>query len=570
MDDPSRGAGVVDVNAPRGESAVFSLLRYAGVGPGDRVALIVDAASPVEASLLTALGDAIAARGGSATRLASPSFDPRTEDVPSALADALAEVDVALDFADHESFVHTDAGRRLVREGTLRFVSVSARTSAEFGAPFASFPLDALFARARASAARLAPGGPATLRTPSGTELSFDVRPGMVIGMPGGASPALMRRGRGDFGLFPAGAVGTSPANARGVIVLDGLVGVRGLFPEPIRLDVDGGFVRRVEGGSDARRFADAIAARPQGGFVGKLIAGLHPNAPLEAGLAELDRRKARLSRREGVVLVGFGDARAIGGDVASTWHADGVVLGPVDWSVDGRPLFRAGRVQGPPESHALAAPDAGAHRPRLVAQAGDLALFTVNARGSMPHVHRNPESDELWVVLEGGDVTADVDGDLRTLSPWQALLVPRGVPHRAHSSTPGASMLVVERLPAVTPERPGAATPVPAAPPRPLDFSALADRYTPPFVGGVRPLVATDAFVVEAFSRPEGMLRPDATTLEPELWIVLRGAIGVEEGDDPPSVTAEAGTALTLPAGLACRVVSTRRDTVVLRVQPT
>jgi hypothetical protein len=65
-------------------------------------------------------------------------------------------------------------------------------------------------------------------------------------------------------------------------------------------------------------------------------------------------------------------------------------------------------------------------------------------------------------------------------------------------------------------------------------------------------------------------MLRPDATTPTPEVWLVLRGALGLEEGDAAPSVHAAAGHALSVPAGLACRVVSTAPDTVALRVRPT
>lgn len=545
-----------------------ALLAYAGVVRDDRVVVVHDPRVPVEPALLDALVAAVRTRGARVGVVESPPFAPRTEDVPASLAAALADADVAFDLADHESFVHTTTGRRRVREGTLRFVGATLHALTDLTAPFARFPLERLFARARAAATRLAPGGPARLTTPQGTDLAFDVRPGSVLGMPGGANPEPMRRGRGDFGLFPAGAIGTSPVGARGVVVVDGLVGVRGALAEPLRLEVEDGHVRRVSGGPEARWLAARLASHPDAGFLGKLIVGLHPHAPLEEGLAELDRRKARLSRREGVVLLGLGDARGVGGTVAAPWHGDAVVLGPVDLTVGDRPLFRAGTLQALPETASLTPPPVGPHRPRLVAAAGELAVFAVDARGPMPHAHRNPESDEVWLVLDGGAVRAEVEGHALPLFPRVLALVPRGTSHVAHGGPSGATLLVVERLPSVARSRPADVT-TPAETPRTVDLAPWFAAYTPPWSRGARTVLTAEGFVVEVHARPEGMLRPDATTTAPEVWLVLRGAIGLEEGEAAPSVHAAAGHALSVPAGLACRVVSTARDTVALRFRP-
>jgi hypothetical protein len=544
---------------------------FAGGVAGDRVAVVVDPTVPVDAAVLDAVEEEARARGAAVVRVESPPFDPRTEDAPEALARALADADVALDFADHESLVHTPAGRRLVREGTLRLVGVSLRRAADWATPFAREPVARLFARARAAADRLRPGGEARLTTPGGTDLAFRVRPGAVIGMPGGAFPEPMRRGRGGFGLFPAGAVGTSPESARGVVVLDGIVGLRGALARPVRLEVEDGRVLRVEGGPEAAWLRERIEAHENGGFVAKVLAGIHPAAPLEEGLRELDRRKARLSRREGVVLVGLGDARAIGGTVASTWHGDGVVLGPVDWRVDGRPVFVAGQLQALPESVALdAAPAAEPHQPRLLARAGELVAVVVDVRGPMPHAHRNPESDELWIPLAGGPVAAGVEGAAApmTLRVGDALLLPRGVAHRADGPATTSPMLVIERVPS------GASAPpvargdvVPAAEPVAIDLETLSRAYTPPWTRGARPLARGPSFTVEGYSRPEGMLRPDEPGDAPELWIVLRGAIGVEEGSAPPHARVEARCVLSLPTGPRRRVVSLRPDTLALRI---
>jgi mannose-6-phosphate isomerase-like protein (cupin superfamily) len=185
-----------------------------------------------------------------------------------------------------------------------------------------------------------------------------------------------------------------------------------------------------------------------------------------------------------------------------------------------------------------------------------------------MPHVHRNPESDEWWLVREGGPVEARVEGREASVPEGHALLVPRGVAHLAHGPTDGATMLVVERLPWSPPRSPSPPAGRAEVPLDVLDLRGLSRAYTPPWSFSSRPLLSTDSFVVETYARPEGMLRPEAMTEGPELWLVLRGALGVELGDAPPSTIAPADHALTLPAGLTCRVVSLHPDTVALRVR--
>ncbi|HVG95170.1 MAG TPA: hypothetical protein VND21_12035 [Planctomycetota bacterium] len=548
-------------------SALDALLDgYAGVVAGDRVVVVAGGRDPVEPALVAALAEAASRRGATVERLDVPPFDPRTSDAPVELAAALDRADVLLDLAGLESLVHTEAGRRAVRERGLRMVSVSLRTLDEADTPFARFPLDRLFHRARSAAARIAPGGLGRLTAENGTDLRFRVRPGSVLGMPGGAQPAPLARGRGGFGLFPAGAVGTSPEGAEGVLVLDGLVGFRGALPEPIRCEVRDGRVRSAQGGAAGAWLSERIAAHDEGGFVAKLLVGLNPRAPVAAGLRELDRRKARLSRAEGVVLVGLGDARAIGGEVASTWHWDGVVLPPLDVTIDGRPLVAAGAFCAGLEAVPL---DDGAtllpHEPRLIARAGDLAFLRVNPRGRMEHAHRNPESDEVWVPLDDATLWARLEaphGDLE-IRPGQVGYVPRGIAHRAEGPERDAAMLVIERL-----APPQALAAAPTTQPAVLDLPGASGKPTPAWTRSGRPLLSSPSFVVEAHARPEGMLEPFVRLESPEAWVVLRGAIAVEVDRGAPQGPFAAGQVVTLPAACEVRVLSVRPDTRALRVR--
>ena len=546
--------------------ALEALLDLAGVAAGERVLLVWAREPTVEPDVLDAIDAAVRARGATVERLESPPFDPRREDAPPPLAEALARADVALDLADHESLVHTPTGRREVRGRALRLIAIALHTLEEWHSGFARFPLDRLFGRARRTAARVGAGGPARLYAPNGTDLRFEIVPGRVMGMPGGPEPAPLGRGRGGFSLFPPGAIGTSPGSSEGTIVLDGLLGFAGALPEPITLRVADSRVVAVEGGGrEAAWLRREMARHENGDHVAKIVVGLHPAARIEPGLAELDRRKARLSRAEGVVLVGLGDARSVGGEVASTWHWDGVILPPVDLDVGGRPLVRHGVLQVGIELAAWSDGRADEpHRPRLVARAGELAILVVDARGPMPHLHRNLECDELWVPLEGAPLSMIVEGaDAGTLAPGEMALVPRGAVHRVDGTERRAPMLVVERL-------------GPSAPPPPesergsvrrLDLAPLFAAPTPHWSRPARPLLAGSSFAVEGYARAEGMLRPEETLAAPEVWIPLRGALRVE-AEGAASEEVQRGHVATLPAGVPLTVISVRPDTVALRVR--
>jgi quercetin dioxygenase-like cupin family protein len=543
-----------------------ALMDLAGVNAGERVVVVWAREPMVEPAVLDAIDSAVCARSATVERLESPPFDPRREDAPTPLAEALARADVVLDLADHESLVHTPAGRREVRGRGLRLIAIALHTLEEWRSGFARFPLDRLFARARRTAARIGAGGPAHLYAPNGTDLRFEIVPGRVMGMPGGSEPAPLVRGRGGFSLFPPGAVGTSPGFSEGAIVLDGLLGFAGALPQPITLRVADSRVVAVEGGGrEAAWLRSEMARHENGDHVAKIVVGLHPAARIDAGLAELDRRKARLSRAEGVVLVGLGDARSVGGEVASTWHWDGVVLPPVDLDVGGRPLVRHGVLQVGIELACWTDGRADEpHRPRLVARAGELAILVVDARGPMPHLHRNLESDELWMPLEGAPLSMIVENaNAGTLAVGEVALVPRGAVHRVDGTEARAPMLVVERL-------------GPSAPPPPenergdvrrLDLAPLFAAPTPHWSRPARPLLVGSSFTVEGYARAEGMLRPEETLAAPEVWIPLRGALRVE-AEGAASDEVQRGHVATLPAGVPLTVISVRSDTVALRVR--
>lgn len=79
---------------------------------------------------------------------------------------------------------------------------------------------------------------------------------------------------------------------------------------------------------------------------------------------------------------------------------------------------------------------------PRTVATLNDYDIRLAIAQGDFPR-HRHPETDEVFLVLEGSLTIRTDDGEV-TLGPGQLHVVPRGVAHQP-SSPGGAKMMLVE-----------------------------------------------------------------------------------------------------------------------------
>jgi mannose-6-phosphate isomerase-like protein (cupin superfamily) len=79
---------------------------------------------------------------------------------------------------------------------------------------------------------------------------------------------------------------------------------------------------------------------------------------------------------------------------------------------------------------------------PRTVATVNDYDVRVFKARGEFTR-HAHPDTDELFLVLDGTLTIRMDDGDV-TLTAGQVFVVPRGVPHQPFSES-GASALLLE-----------------------------------------------------------------------------------------------------------------------------
>ena len=80
---------------------------------------------------------------------------------------------------------------------------------------------------------------------------------------------------------------------------------------------------------------------------------------------------------------------------------------------------------------------------PRIVAHYNDNKVFLAKAKGEFVW-HAHPETDDLFLVLEG-ELTIELpDGGEVVLGPGELFVVPKGVEHRPRSEH-GASLLLIE-----------------------------------------------------------------------------------------------------------------------------
>ena len=297
-----------------------------GIKQGETVLIVVDAP---ERNIGYALFDAAREAGAEAMLLEILPRAMHGEEPPPQVAELMRMVDAIL-APTSRSLTHTEARRRACEEGvrvaTLPGITeeVMART------------LEADYykiARRSATLAEILTGGRSALVTsPSGTELSLDIE-----GRKGYADTGLYHN-PGDFGNLPAGEAFLAPVEgkAEGVVVVDGSMAGVGLLEEPIRLFVEGGLVRKIEGGKEA----DALRKV------------LEPYGDMGRNVAELGVGTNERARITGVVLedekvlgtvhIALGDNASMGGRVKVPVHLDGVLLRPT-LEVDGRVVLKDG-----------------------------------------------------------------------------------------------------------------------------------------------------------------------------------------------------------------------------------
>jgi leucyl aminopeptidase (aminopeptidase T) len=154
--------------------------------------------------------------------------------------------------------------------------------------------------------------------TPAGTD--FTVEPGDREWL----TDTGMVHDPGDFSNLPAGEVFVSPETATGTYVVDGTMMPHGLVSDPLRFEVEDGYVTHISDDAvreqvDAGREAVGDAAAN----LAELGIGTNVGVTDLVGSVLLDEKAA------GTIHIAIGDDASIGGDTEAPLHLDGIVREP-------------------------------------------------------------------------------------------------------------------------------------------------------------------------------------------------------------------------------------------------
>ncbi|PSQ10261.1 aminopeptidase [Halobacteriales archaeon QS_5_70_15] len=298
----------------------------AAVEPDEDVLVVVD---PGAADLGRALASACRATDATAVLCVMPWQGGHGEEPPGTVAAAMRGADVVL-AANEYSLTHTRARREAAEAGArvlvLRGVTPEMMTEGAMTADFAAVRETTALVCAALSAADAA-----SVTAPAGTDFETSLAGRTALPLDGFFH---------DYGFanLPPGLAVASPVEgtAEGRIVLDHAMDGLGALDDPIELAIEDCRATEVEGGPDADRLRELLAAGAGDPYnLAEFALGTNPAARLTHDLAECKKRL-------GVLDVALGDNTSIGGETGSDVHLDAVVTDPTV-RLDGTTVVRTG-----------------------------------------------------------------------------------------------------------------------------------------------------------------------------------------------------------------------------------
>lgn len=304
--------------------------------PGDRVLIALD--TGVEHTVREVLSRAAEAQGVSYEVLtSSPAPGPNSEPDPTVAA-ALGQYQLVL-LANSVPISHTEAVRKAVEKGS-RFVMMDGLDLDMLSAGAASADYEEVHRRGVILERLWNQSKHVRVTSEFGTELEADITGRESWRFDGTVfeAPWFLITGT----AFPDGEVGIAPleGSAQGVIVWDASVHSLGLLREPVRLTIKDGWIRRIEGGEQAKQFEVYLESLddPKSYYV-----------PAEIAIGINEAARVRGTMREdkkvlGGVHIACGTNVDLGGSITAKIHIDGLIRHPSLW-MDGKQIIDRGRI---------------------------------------------------------------------------------------------------------------------------------------------------------------------------------------------------------------------------------
>lgn len=241
------------------------------------------------------------------------------EEPPGEVATAMQGADVVI-AATKYSLTHTDATRNACASGTrVGSMPIQSEDSELVRKVFATGGMTAdpyrISKMADRLTKRLKPVGRIRITTESGTDITFSVTKGYWISDVGLATS-------GGLTNLPGGEVLTVPADANGLVVIDGSFGDYGLLASPLELTIENGQCTGAKGehAGDLDRLFTELGSDARN--VAELGIGINPAAQV-CGIILEDEKAFD------TIHIALGDNTTFGGNVHVPIHFDGIVRSP-------------------------------------------------------------------------------------------------------------------------------------------------------------------------------------------------------------------------------------------------
>ncbi len=284
------------------------------VQPDEEVAVITD---PRKTGVAKSIATAANAVGATTIISIMPLLESHGNEPPTAIGEMMKTADVAFTCTTH-AITHTrarleaaDVGTRI---GVLRGVTEDMMVEGAMTVDF-----EELRRVTEALAELMTKASQARVTSEKGMDVEFSVEGTQAHSLDGYFHEEY------GFATLPPGEAPTHPVegSANGTIVIDVSMDNIGQLDDPIRLEMEDGFVTEVSGGDEADTLREIIEnSDSNAGNLAEFAIGTNPKAKLIGNTAE-DKKRA------GTMHFAIGDNESLGGNTQSNIHLDGVVRKP-------------------------------------------------------------------------------------------------------------------------------------------------------------------------------------------------------------------------------------------------
>lgn len=315
------------------------LVEYnAGIKPNEKVLVISDFES--DALVAQNISSAALNAGAEVAIIIMETRKRPSDSIPNMVFKAMESADIVL-WPTKYTLTHTKEVRELRSKGKLRCISMPGVTVDTMISPSVRINWEKMIRTGNKIMKTLEKGKEYRAISKSGTDLIVDlteVQPEKYEGDSFGFENGIARE-PGSFAMFPSGAVtlyfSRPPARRRnptnGVAVFDASHLFGGL-KSPMKWIIEDGWVKKIEGGSEAEQFTEMLKQYHNSLYVEEPIGiGTNPRSrfvPEEVSMTQV-------KRKAGTLHVGIGGGSS---------HFDGLMLKPTI-EIDGKIIVKEGKI---------------------------------------------------------------------------------------------------------------------------------------------------------------------------------------------------------------------------------